>query len=88
VRFKLVGVNCNRDAIGARISLTASGLTQVDEIRSSSSFVSSSDVRLHFGLGEAAVVEKVDIRWPDGTTEQHTGLAVDREHVIRQRVNA
>ena len=88
VRFKLVGVNCNRDAIGARISLTASGLTQMDEIRSSGSFVSSSDVRLHFGLGDAAVVDKVEIRWPDGTTEQHTGLAIDREHIIRQRVNA
>jgi enediyne biosynthesis protein E4 len=87
VRFKLVGVNCNRDAIGARISLTASGLTQMDEIRSSGSFVSSSDVRLHFGLGDASIVDKVDIRWPDGTTEQHTGLAVDREHFIRQRVN-
>jgi len=87
VRFKLVGVNCNRDAIGARLSLTASGLTQMDEIWSSGSFVSSSDVRLHFGLGDATIVDKVEIRWPDGTTELHTGLAVDREHVIRQRVN-
>jgi enediyne biosynthesis protein E4 len=87
VRFKLVGINCNRDAIGARISLTASGLTQMDEIRSSGSFVSSSDVRLHFGVGNAAVVEKIEVGWPDGTTEQRTGLAVDREHVIPQRVN-
>lgn len=87
VRFKLVGVNCNRDAIGARISLTASGLTQMDEIRSSGSFVSSSDVRLHFGVGDATVIEKISICWPNGTTEQHTGLAVDREHVIYQRVN-
>lgn len=87
VRFNLVGVNCNRDAIGTRILLTASGLTQMDEIRSSGSFVSSSDVRLHFGLGDATVVDKVEIHWPDGAAEQHTGLAVDREHVIRQRVN-
>jgi len=87
-RFKLVGVTCNRDAIGARVSVTAGRLTQLDEVRSSGSFVSSSDVRLHFGLADATVIDKVEIRWPDATTEQHTGLAVDREHVIRQRTKS
>ena len=84
VRFKLVGIKCNRDAIGARVSVTAGGLTQIDEVRSADSFVSSSDVRLHFGLGEAATIEKVQIRWPDGSIEQHRGLAADREYVIHQ----
>jgi enediyne biosynthesis protein E4 len=84
VRFKLVGVKCNRDAIGARVTVTAASLTQMDEVRSADSFVSASDVRLHFGLADATVIDKVQIRWPDGTVEQHAGLAVDREHVIRQ----
>jgi enediyne biosynthesis protein E4 len=84
VRFKLVGVKCNRDAIGARVSITAAGKTQMDEVRSADSFVSSSDVRLHFGLDHAATIDKVEIRWPDGSMEQRTGVAVDREHVIRQ----
>jgi enediyne biosynthesis protein E4 len=84
LRIRLVGVKGNCDAIGARVSVTAGGLTQVDEVRSADSFASSSDVRLHFGLAEAAVVDKLQIRWPNGSTQEHTQLAVDREYVIRQ----
>jgi enediyne biosynthesis protein E4 len=84
VRFKLTGVRCNRDAIGARVTITAGGLTQMDEVRSADSFVSSSDVRLHFGLGNASVIDRAHIRWPDGTTEEHSGLELNKEHVVRQ----
>jgi enediyne biosynthesis protein E4 len=84
VRFRLVGVSCNRDAIGARITVTAGARTQIDEVRSADSFVSSSDVRLSFGLGDATSIEKLHIRWPDGSLEQRTGLSVDCEHIIRQ----
>lgn len=82
--FKLTGIKCNRDAIGARVSLTAGGWTQMNEVRAADSFVSSSDVRLHFGLGGAAVIDRVQIRWPDGGIEQHSSLPVDREYKIRQ----
>jgi hypothetical protein len=82
--LRLVGVKCNRDAIGARVSVTAAGLTQSDEIRSADSFCSSSDARLHFGLGRATAVDKVQVRWPDGSVEQHTSLAADRQYVIHQ----
>jgi enediyne biosynthesis protein E4 len=85
VRFQLVGVRCNRDAIGARVSVTAAGLTQIDEVRSSESFVSCSDVRLHFGVADAKVVDRVEIRWPDGSVEEHKNLGVDQQYVIRQR---
>lgn len=84
VRFKLEGVKCNRDAIGARVSVTAGRLTLIDEVRSADSFFSSSDVRLHFGLGDAAHIERVKICWPDGTSEERTGLVADREYAIRQ----
>jgi enediyne biosynthesis protein E4 len=84
VRFKLVGMKCNRDAIGARVSVLASELRQMDEVRSADSFVSASDVRLHFGLAKASIVDRVEIRWPDGSVEHRTGLGVDREHLIRQ----
>jgi enediyne biosynthesis protein E4 len=87
VQIKLVGVKCNRDAIGARVSVTTAGFTQMDEVRSAESFASSSDVRLHFGLGSAALVDKLQVLWPDGTTDQQVGLAVDREYVIRQGIS-
>jgi enediyne biosynthesis protein E4 len=84
VRLKLVGTKCNRDAIGARITITAGGLTQIDEIRSADSYISSSDVRVHFGLGKALAIEQLQVRWPDGSVEKRTGLAINKEHVIRQ----
>jgi hypothetical protein len=57
----------------------------MDEVRSADSFVSSSDVRLHFGLSTASIIDKVQIQWPDGSVEQHSRLAVDREYTIQQR---
>ena len=84
VRFKLMGTKCNRDAIGARVSVTVAGLTQTDEVRSSDSYLSCSDVRLHFGLGNASVIDWVQVRWPDGSVERHEHLQVDQEHLIRQ----
>jgi enediyne biosynthesis protein E4 len=84
VRFHLTGVRCNRDAIGARVTVTCGGRTQIDEVRSAGSFVSASDVRLHFGLGDATAIDRVTIRWPDGETEQRTGLVPNREYALRQ----
>lgn len=83
-RFSLVGTQCNRDAIGARVSITAGGLRQMAEVRSADSFISSSDVRIHFGLADAPVVDQLEIRWPDGTQQQHLLLAANREYRIRQ----
>jgi hypothetical protein len=57
-----------RDAIGARITLTAGGRKQIDEVRSGGSFISQNDFRLHFGLGSATTAD-LTIRWLDGKTE-------------------
>jgi enediyne biosynthesis protein E4 len=86
--FKLEGVRCNRDAIGARVYVTAGGLTQMDEVRSADSFLSSSDVHLHFGLGDSSRIDKLQVRWPDGAVEEQAGLAAGRVYVIRQGVTS
>ena len=62
--IRLVGVKSNRNAIGARVKVIADGKKQVQEVRSGSSFMSHSDFRLHFGLGEAKIVESLEIQWP------------------------
>ena len=62
--LKLVGVRSNRSAIGAVVTLTAGGRKQVQQVVSGSSFLSQSDLRLHFGLGSAQAVDRIDIRWP------------------------
>jgi len=84
VRFKLTGTKCNRDAIGARVRVTAGGVTQTDQVRSGDSYFSTNDLRLHFGLGEATSIDRVEIRWPDRQEEKYERLAVNREYALRQ----
>ena len=54
VNFKLVGTKSNRDGMGARIKLTAGGISQIREIAGGGSYLSQSDLRAHFGLGRSA----------------------------------
>jgi hypothetical protein len=61
---KLIGTKANRDAIGARVTLSAGGHVQMREVRSGGSYVSQSELRLHFGLGQAKKVDWLQIRWP------------------------
>jgi hypothetical protein len=63
----------NRDAIGARVTVTANGQKQMDEVRSGGSYISQSDFRLHFGLGKATSAN-LSIRWLDGKIENFPEL--------------
>ena len=65
----LIGTLSNRDAIGARVTLRGSKRAWVDEVRSGSSFSSSNDLRLHFGLGAAPGISAIEIQWPNGQKE-------------------
>ncbi|HVW84737.1 MAG TPA: CRTAC1 family protein [Bryobacteraceae bacterium] len=84
VILKLEGVKANRSAIGARVRVTAGSLTQNAEVRSGGSYLSQSDLRLHFGLGSETKLNQVEITWPGGSRQVETGLAADRVHTIRQ----
>jgi hypothetical protein len=56
----------------------------VDEVRSGSSYISNSDMRIHIGLGSAAKIEWVEIRWPSGLTERYTNVPVDQIHTLKE----
>jgi enediyne biosynthesis protein E4 len=84
VSLKLSSTKSNRDAIGARVKVRSGKLTQIDEVRSADSYVSCSDIRLHFGLGDARAIDELQIQWPDGTVERRSGLSINREHVLQQ----
>lgn len=71
-------------AVGATATVTAGSLTQRDTVRNGSGYASSSDPRLHFGLGHAAAADSIEIRWPDGTTSTAGPLEGDRWHTIRK----
>lgn len=77
------GPATKRDAIGARISVTANGQTQIDEVRSGGSYISQNDFRLHFGLGKATSAS-LSIRWPDGKTENVPSVAAEQVVTIEQ----
>ena len=67
--LRLVGTNSNKDGIGSRVTLHGGKRTWVDEVRSGSSFNSSNDLRLHFGLGSSPDLTSIEIRWPNGRDE-------------------
>ena len=77
--LKLVGgPKSPRDAVGAKVFLTASGVRQRADVCSGGSYSSSSDQRVHFGLGPASRVDKIEIYWPSGLKQQIAMPAVDQ----------
>jgi hypothetical protein len=84
VRIKLVGTKSNRDAFGARIVMTAGGMTQTQEVRANSSYLSASDPRAHFGLGDAIRVEVIEIHWPSGQVETVRDQKADEDLIIEE----
>ncbi|PYS93760.1 MAG: hypothetical protein DMF50_13155, partial [Acidobacteria bacterium] len=80
VTLTLSGAPPNRDAIGAQVTVEAGGARQLRYARSAFSYLSQGDRRLHFGLGAAAAIDRVVVRWPGrrGFTEIFPGMPVDR----------
>ena len=76
--LKLRGTRSNRSAIGARVTLRAGGVTQIREVKSGGSYLSQSDLRLHFGLGAATKIDEVSIRWPSGAVQVERDVAANR----------
>jgi hypothetical protein len=82
VLFNLIGTKSNRAAIGARITIFASGVRQVGEVRGGGSYLSQNDLRLHFGLGRSTKIDSVEIRWPSGRLETLENLPADAIYTI------
>ena len=76
--LKLVGHKSNRDAIGAEVRVKTQHGSQLGIVTTASSYLSSSDKRLHFGLGTDEVVEEMEIRWPSGIIQKLQNVHSDR----------
>ncbi len=83
LKIKLIGTTCNRSAIGARVLARYEGKQQVQEVMSQSSYFSTNDRRLHFGLGAAETAD-VEVWWPGGAKQSFAKLSANRLYVIRQ----
>ncbi len=88
ISIKLTGVESNRNAVGARVAVTAGGSTQVAFVASGSSYLSQSDFRRHFGLGVAGRVDRIEVRWPNGRIESlggvDAGINANQEIEVRE----
>ena len=84
VVVSLSGTTSNRSAIGARVTLEAGGLRQMDEVRSGSSFYSNSDFALYFGVGGATKLDRLDVRWPNGRVQSWRDLPVNHRLSITE----
>jgi hypothetical protein len=84
VMLHLIGTTSNRDAVGSRVRLTAGGRTQTRLRVSSSGYLSQGDHRLHFGLGDATRIDRIEIRWPNGTVQTVEGQQPNRVITIRE----
>ena len=82
--IKTVGVKSNRSGIGARVTVVSGDLTQVDEVRSGDSYISQSDLRLHFGLEKRAKVDSIQVHWPSGVIDKVSGVGVNRIVTIKE----
>ena len=82
VQFALRGTKSNKSAVGAQVRLKAGGMNRLQFISGGNSFAGQSSNRVHFGLGEVAKVDQIEVRWPTGQREVFTGIAVDKLNKI------
>jgi hypothetical protein len=82
LRVKVEGTGLNRDALGARVDITAGGVSQTRMVMPSRSYVAQVELPVTFGLGDAARVDRLQVTWPDGKTRSLTDLAADRMLVV------
>jgi hypothetical protein len=84
VEFLLEGSRSNRGGVGAQVRISVGGQTRLSFVNGGSSFAGQSSARVHFGLGNTASVDGVEVRWPSGRVETYHNLDVDRLHRIRE----
>jgi hypothetical protein len=80
LRLELIGVTCNRDAVGATIEVDAAGRQLVYQRKAGGSYLSSNDPRVLIGLGRAEVVERLRIRWPSGAVQEFENVKTRRSY--------
>jgi enediyne biosynthesis protein E4 len=79
ILIQTVGVKSNRDGIGTQIKIkTKSGLVQYNQVTTAGSYASSSDKRVHFGLGPDSLIKEIEVRWPSGTTQVLHNVKADQ----------
>lgn len=82
ILLKLVGVADNRDGLGAKIKITTRNGVQFNECTTAVGYNSSSDKRVHFGLGDASIIDRIDITWPTGIRQSLRNIKADQVLIV------
>ncbi len=77
VVFHLVGTKSNRSAVGSRVTVRTGNVVQIQEVRAGGSYLSTSDTRLHFGLGDNQSIDIVEVHWPSGLRQEFRNISGD-----------
>jgi hypothetical protein len=82
--LRFIGERSNRSAVGARITLKAGNLTLTREIKAGASYLSSNDLRVHFGMADHQKADLIEIRWPSGTVDRLENVPAGRVVTVRE----
>jgi hypothetical protein len=82
----LIGTKSNRDGVGASLKLKSGGVSQVEQAKGGMGYLSASDPRIHFGLGNRSHVGELEITWPSGQIDHIANVAVDQLIAIKEGV--
>jgi enediyne biosynthesis protein E4 len=86
LQVRLIGTRSNRDGIGAKVKIVANGASQTDEAKGGMSYQAAHDPRLHFGLGRATRISRLDVSWPSGAVTKLADLAADQCITVKEDV--
>src|SRR4029453_17931405 len=84
IALKLEGTKSNRSAIGARVTIEASGRSQIADVVSGGSYYSQSAFTLYFGVAQAERIDRVEVRWPRGEKQSWRNLGVNRTLLLTE----
>jgi enediyne biosynthesis protein E4 len=84
IAITLAGTRSNRSAIGARCAIESRGRKQIADVVSGGSFFSQNSLTLYFGLGGAAAVDRIKVRWPRGETQTWTKVAANQTVLLTE----
>ncbi|WP_109486219.1 CRTAC1 family protein [Occallatibacter savannae] len=82
----LIGTKSNRDGTGSVLKLATGGVTQVDQAKGGTSYMSASDPRIHFGLGKRSRIDSLQITWPSGQVDKLTNVPIDSIVAVKEGV--
>src|SRR5439155_491671 len=80
----LIGAKSNRDGIGAALKLVSEGFTQVKQAEGGTGYMSASDPRIHFGLGQRKAIESLEIRWPSGAVDKLASVPINQIVAVKE----